>query len=230
MQTTWLSVDPSRSTFVTIQFPQTYSGPTLPGLTWPWAYASPNPSGGTVVSIVGGSEGLLTVDGSDSGESIQQRELLNSHCKRFRTLKSDEVSYVRNSDESAERYRVSANRPAVNSVFQCRRFRKFRFLILFSVFKFLFFIGGFSKQLIPNPFCGCSFIICIKLLYDLITTRRSKRCVSLNRIEWRRYCGNCFGGVGGNVSALAAFGIMLEKKTPSNIVKLFHLLGPRAPA
>lgn len=81
MQTTWLSVDPSRSTFVTIQFPQTYSGPSLPGLTWPWAYASTDPSVGTVVSIVGGSEGLLTVDGSDFGESIPQRELLNGRCR-----------------------------------------------------------------------------------------------------------------------------------------------------
>lgn len=64
MATTWLQVGPSSSTFVTLQYPQTYSGPSLPGLTWPWVYQPTDALAGTAVSIIGGPAGLLTVGGS----------------------------------------------------------------------------------------------------------------------------------------------------------------------
>lgn len=67
MERTWLQIGPSSSTLVTIQYPQTYSGPSLPGLTWPWAYPPSDLAQGTAVSVVGGPAGLVTIGGSSEG-------------------------------------------------------------------------------------------------------------------------------------------------------------------
>lgn len=75
MATTWLEIGPSSSTFVTIQYPQTYSGPSLPGLTWPWVYRPTDASEGTAVSIIGGPAGLVTVGRSFATSGTLRRKL-----------------------------------------------------------------------------------------------------------------------------------------------------------
>lgn len=67
MERTWLQVGPSSSTLATVQYPQTYSGPSLPGLTWPWVYPPSDPTQGTAVSVVGGPAGLVTIGGTREG-------------------------------------------------------------------------------------------------------------------------------------------------------------------
>lgn len=78
---TYVQVGPSSSTLVTLQYPQTYYGQSLPGLTWPWVYPTSASGIGVQVSVVGGPVGLTTLYGSvpePTSPTTQNPEASNS--------------------------------------------------------------------------------------------------------------------------------------------------------